>query len=73
MKSLTMGMMGAGVAMMLLLPAASYADQQKTGDQSSFQNNVKALPSTHKRKQIIRSESGIHNGGHSTTGMGPSR
>src|SRR5262245_46720186 len=48
MKSLMMGMMGAGVAMMLLLPAASYAGQQKTEDQASFQNNVKALPSTHK-------------------------
>ena len=74
MKSL---IAGAGLAIVLLLPVASPAQQgrQQTEDQASFQNNVKALPSTHKRKQIIRSELSTRtNRGHnSTVGAGPSR
>ena len=43
MKSL---IAGAGLAIVLLLPVASPAQQgrQQTEDQASFQNNVKALP-----------------------------
>ncbi len=74
MKSL---IAGAGLAFVLLLPAASQAQQgrQQTEDQTSFQNNVKSLPRTHKRKQIIRSELSTRtNRGHnSTMGAGPSR
>jgi hypothetical protein len=71
MKTLMIG--AAGFAL-LLLPATSYAGgHQKTGNQTSFQNNVKALPSTPKRRAIIRSESGSPSGHSSTSGMGPSR
>lgn len=74
MKSL---MAGAGLAFILLLPVTSHAQQgrQQTEDQTSFQNNVKAQPSTHKRRQIIRSELSTRtNRGHnSTMGAAPSR
>jgi hypothetical protein len=74
MKSL---MAGAGLAFILLLPVTSHAQQgrQQTEDQTNLQNNVKALPSTHKRNQIIRSERSTRtNRGHtSTMGAAPSR
>jgi hypothetical protein len=72
MKSL---MAGAGLAMLLFLPATSQAQQgrQQTDDQATFKQNVQALPSTHKRRQIIRSELSTRtNRGHNgTVGMAP--
>ena len=65
----------AGLATMLLLPVTANAQQgrQQTEDQTNLQNNVKALPPTHKRAEIIRSERSTRtNRGHtSTTGAAP--
>ena len=47
------------VAALLLAPVASSAEtagHQTTGTQTEFRQSVKALPATHKRHQIIRSE-----------------
>ena len=51
-------MAGTGLAILLLLPVGANAQQgrQQTDDQANFKHNVQALPSTHKRRQIIRSE-----------------
>jgi hypothetical protein len=66
-----------GLAIMLLLPVSSQAQQgrQQTDDQKTFQDNVKALPRTHKRQQIYRSELSTRtNRGHnSTMGAAPAR
>jgi hypothetical protein len=46
-------------AALLLAPVASLAEpagHQTTGTQTEFRQSVKALPHTHKRQQIIRSE-----------------
>jgi len=46
-------------AALLLAPVAASAEpagHQSTGMQSEFRTSVKALPKTHKRQQIIRSE-----------------
>jgi hypothetical protein len=72
MKSL---MAGAGLAMLLLMPATSQAQQgrQQTDDQASFKHSVQALPSTHKRRQIIRAETSTRTNRshhHGTVGMG---
>ena len=47
-----------GLALMLLGPSSVSAQQgrQATDDQTSFSQSVKALPSTHKRRNIIRAE-----------------
>src|SRR5712671_1338844 len=47
-----------GLALMLLGPSSASAQQgrQATDDQASFSQSVKALPSTHKRRNIIRAE-----------------
>src|SRR3981189_1713309 len=47
-----------GLALMLLGPSSVSAQQgrQATDDQASFSQSVKALPSTHKRRNIIRAE-----------------
>ena len=63
-------MAGTGLAMLLLLPVGANAQQgrQQTDDQSSFKKNVEALPSTHKRRQIIRAEMSTRtNRGHNST------
>ena len=49
----------AAAAALLLAPGASFAESaghQSTGTQTELRQSVKALPSTHKRHQIIRSE-----------------
>jgi len=64
---------GAGLTAMLLLPLSANAQQgrQQTEDQATFSNNVKALPSTPKRRHIIRGELSTRtNRGHSTMGAG---
>jgi hypothetical protein len=53
-------------SVILLVPLGANAGQQTTSTQSSFKSSVKARPMTHKRKQIIRSESS-----HQTTGAAP--
>ncbi|MEA2995030.1 MAG: hypothetical protein QOG74_579 [Alphaproteobacteria bacterium] len=46
-----------GLALMLLGPSSASAQgQQATDDQRSFSQSVKALPSTPKRRNIIRAE-----------------
>ena len=54
------------VSAAVLAPAGAYAGHQTTSTQSSFKSSVKARPLTHKRNQIIRSESAPH-----TTGAAP--
>jgi hypothetical protein len=54
---------GAGLALVLLTPGAfaqhqAPQSQQQTDDQKNLNNNVQAEPSTKKRQDIIRSESG---------------
>jgi hypothetical protein len=54
---------GAGLALMLLTPGAfaqqqAPQSQQQTDEQKNLNNNVQAQPSTKKREDIIRSESG---------------
>jgi hypothetical protein len=64
-------------AVLLLAATGANAQQgrQATDDQTSFKQSVKALPSTHKRRQIIRSEMSTRtNRGHnSTMGAAPTR
>jgi hypothetical protein len=64
-------------AIMLLAATSANAQQgrQATDDQTSFKQGVKVLPSTHKRRQIIKSEMSTRtNRGHnSTMGAAPSR
>lgn len=65
---------GAGLTAMLLLPLGASAQQgrQQTDDQASFSHSVKALPSTPKRRHIMRSELSTRtNRGHSTMGAAP--
>jgi hypothetical protein len=49
------------------IPVGAYADQQSTSAQSDLKASVKARQPTHKRQQIIRSESNQQ-----TTGAAPS-
>ena len=42
--------------MLMPLTASAQRGRQATDDQESFKQSVQALPSTHKRRQIIRSE-----------------
>jgi hypothetical protein len=68
-------LLSAGLGLLLLAPLSANAQQgrQQTDDQATFSHSVKALPSTHKRKQIIRSELSTRtNRGHSST-MGAGR
>jgi hypothetical protein len=68
-------MAGAGLAVTLLLPVTSNAQQaqQQTDDQASFSQSVKGMPSTMKRRHIVRSELGTRtsSGHRSTTGVAP--
>jgi hypothetical protein len=54
---------GTGLALIFLTPAAfaqqqAPQSQQQTDEQKNLNNNVQAEPSTKKRQDIIRSESG---------------
>ena len=62
MRKLSLAFAAAAI---VLAPLAASAAQQTTGTQTEFKSSVKARPMTHKRKQIIRSESGR------TTGAAP--
>jgi hypothetical protein len=57
------------------LVALAEQGRQETDDQTSFKQSVHALPSTHKRRQIIRSETSTRtNRGHNgTIGAAPTR
>ena len=75
MKSLAAA---GALAILMLAPVGANAQQgrQATDDQTSFKHSVQAEPSTHKRRQIIRSELSTptnrgHNSMHSTTGAAP--
>jgi hypothetical protein len=52
---------------LLAFPVAASADQQSTAAQSDLKASVKARHPTHKRHEIIRSESGKQ----TTTGAAP--
>jgi hypothetical protein len=66
MRKLSLAL-GLAVSAIALAPFAASAAQQTTSTQSSFKSSVKAHPMTHKRRQIIRSESAPHE----TTGAAP--
>ena len=64
----------AGLAAMLLAAGVANAQQgrQATDDQTSFKQSVRALPSTPKRREIIRSERSTRtNRAHATFGAAP--
>jgi len=63
MRTLSIALATAAIT---LTPLGAYAAQQTTSTQSEFKSSVKAHPMTHKRKQIIRSETP-----HETTGAAP--
>ena len=63
----------AGLALVLLaVPANAQRSRQQTDDQAQFSQSVRALPSTHKRRRIERSElsTRTHRGHNSTIGAG---
>jgi hypothetical protein len=70
-------LLAAGAIALIFVPGAAFAQQgrQATDDATSFKQGVQALPSSPKRRQIIRSERSTRtNRGHnSTMGAGPAR
>ena len=74
-----MRLIGAAI-LALLIPAAAIAqyDPGETPTQQEFRQSVEALPSTPKRRAILRAEGGnrrtyLHRGHHGTTGAGGTR
>jgi hypothetical protein len=57
MKTLSLALAVATTAAIAFAPLTANAAQQTTSTQSEFKSSVKAQPMTHKRHQIIRSES----------------